>query len=379
MKQGRTITDLADELERQASAKRDFLAFAGELAVRSNGRTELLSPQGASHPVSDTAHAQIAEYLEIPKPFYDRLRGKAEELFVRTPSSDGGENDPALFDAVVNTLLSSKGAQRRLVRTLDGRARAFLSDTFNPDLDNWEVFRMAAVAIEHAGLSAENVVSSDVTESRLYLKVVSPRLSAEISPENLRTPHGMLREPQIVQAGFVLSNSETGLGSLRINQMVFKLICSNGFVREEAFRQRHVGKALDPGDDGSVYRSDTRMADARARLLKVRDHIQEALDESLFRELVGRMQETACIRLEGAADKCVEATARKFGLTQPEKDMVLTELIGGADLSLWGLTNAVTAAAQRVDSYDRASEMEAIGGKFFSLTRPEIRELVSPS
>ena len=41
---------------------------------------------------------------------------------------------------------------------------------------------------------------------------------------------------------------------------------------------------------GGVYRSDTRAADAKARLLKLRDHIEDALDESRFRLLAEELQ-----------------------------------------------------------------------------------------
>ena len=234
------------------------------------------------------------------------------------------------------------------------------------------------MAIDQTGLGPDNVLSAEVTDRRLYLKVISPKLEATITPDN-RDGHGLLKEPQVVQAGFVLSNSETGLGSLRVSQMVYKLVCTNGWIREEAYRQRHIGKALESDEDGTVYRSDTRLADAKARLLKVRDHIAEALDEGHFQHLIGRMQETTGIKLESGAEKCVDATAKKFGLSQLEKEGVLSELIVGADLSLWGLTNAVTAVAQRAESYDRATELEAIGGRFFSQTKPEITEIVRPS
>jgi hypothetical protein len=87
------------------------------------------------------------------------------------------------------------------------------------------------------------------------------------------------------------------------------------------------------------------------------------------------MQETATIKLEGGVESTVEATARKLGLNQSEKEEVLRNLIEGADLSLWGLSNAITATAQRVASYDRATELEAIGGKFFELPPAEVKEL----
>ena len=371
MKLGRPLTDLASELERQANAKRDYLTPSETLTVHSNGRTELVAI-GEPYHVADVAHGQIADYLDIPRGFYESLRGNAETITVPAESGIGfqGQDQP-LFDVMVNSLFHSKGEQRRLVRTLDGRVRAFLSDAYNLDLDNFDVFRMAALAIEEAGLGPDNVVSAEVTERKLYIKVVSPRMEAVVTPEV-----GMLKEPQVVQAGFVLSNSETGLGSLRVSQMIYKLVCMNGWIREESYRQRHIGKTLEAEENGNVYRSDTRLADARARLLKVRDHVSAALDEGAFHDLVARIQWSASVRLESPADKVVEAASKKFALSQSEKDNVLSELIAGADLSLWGLSNAITAAAQTVASYDRATELEAIGGRMFSLSAPEVREIV---
>jgi len=181
----------------------------------------------------------------------------------------------------------------------------------------------------------------------------------------------------VVQAGFILMNSETGLGSLCVQQVVFKLMCTNMWIKEEAVRQRHIGKALEADDGGVVYQSDTRAADARARLLKIRDHVAEAVDEQRFRALVGQMQETTELALEGNVERVGEMTARKYNLGIQEKDDVLRNLIQGADLSLWGLTNAVTATARSTKSYDRATELETIGGRMLSLTRGEVREIVA--
>ena len=379
MKTGRPLPTLAQELERQAGAKRDFLASASKVRLESNGHTNLILNE--PYTVNEIAHGQIADYLGIPKSFYDRLRNATEDLRVLRPgnSTEGMRPDLPLFDVMANRLMASKGSDMRMVRTLDGNARAFLSDAFSLDLDNFDVFKMAAKAMEEAGLCPENVVSCEVTERRLYIKVVSPKLEATIQPSNLTRPHGghhMLKEPEVVQAGFILSNSETGLGSLSIQQVVMKLMCTNLWIKEEGVRQRHLGKTLEASEDGTVYRSDTRQAEARVKLLKIRDHVTAALDEPRFRALVATMQETAEVKLEGSVEKIVEVTARKFGLSEGEKDDVLKNLIEGADISLWGLTNAITATAQTADTYDRATDLEAIGGRFFSLPAADIKEIV---
>ncbi|MEP6756103.1 MAG: DUF932 domain-containing protein [Chthonomonadales bacterium] len=375
MKEGSSLPVLARELYRQANSKRDLLVPASNLTVQSNGHTDLIA--GETYAVNDIAHSQLAEYLGIPKPYYDRMRCATEN--VRVPVFDekcGCPSDNPLFDVSVNALLRAKGDDCRLVRTLDNKARAFLSDSYSVDLDNFDVFQVAAKVIEEQGLGPENVVSAEITERKLYVKVISPKLQATIQPDNVRSG-GMLKEPQVIQAGFILTNSEVGLGSLSVQQTVMKLMCTNLWIKEDAYKQRHIGKTLESDDVGTIYRSDTRIADAKARLLKIRDHVESALNEHQFLALAQKMQETAHIRLEGSIEKVVDNSAKRFGLIQSEKEDVLRNLIEGADLTAWGLTNAITQTAQGVKSYDRATELEAIGGKFFTMPSSELREIVT--
>ena len=392
MKTGRTLPALAAELERQAHAKRDLLAPAHSLHVHSNAHTALCIPTiEQTYSVNDIAHGQFAEYLGIPRGFYDFLRARTEALRVPVAMSgvpptykvraEPGQlrlaDEQSLFDVTVNRLLQSKSADKRLVRLLDGSVRAFLSKSYSLDLDNFDVFAMAARVIEEIGLCPDDVVSCEVTERRLYLKVVSPKLAAVIHPHQMRTPGGMLKEPQIVQAGFVLTNSETGLGSLCIRQVVYKLLCQNGWIHEEAYRKRHLGRALEADESGDIYRSDTRRAEAKARLLKIRDQVADTLGEHKFLTLVQKMQASAAVPIEGEVTQVVDVTARKFCLHEDERASVLRNLIEGADLSLWGLSNAITATAQTVGSYDRATELESIGGRCFALSGSEIKEIVT--
>jgi hypothetical protein len=375
MKQGRTIPELANELCRQSNAKRDIVMPANRLSVRSNGHTDLVVDE--EYPLTTIAHGQLSDYVGIPKAFYDRLRVSTADLRVPMASTDDEPTPTApLFDVTVNTLLQQKGGEPRLVRMLDGSARALLSDSYNPDLDNYDVFKVAARMIEEAGLTPDNVVSCEVTERRLYIKVVSDKLEATINPGNVLPGHGYLREPQVVRAGFILTNSEVGLGSLSIQQTIFKLMCTNLWIKEEGYRQRHIGKSLETSDDsGAIYRSDTRLAEAQTRLLKLRDHVADTLDETRFLATVATMQESTEAKIEGSVEGAVNATARKFGLNQTEKEIMLKNLIGGADLSLWGISDAITSTAHSVESYDRATELQAIGFRLLELPRGEQREL----
>ena len=65
--------------------------------------------------------------------------------------------------------------------------------------------------------------------------------------------------------------------------------------------------------------------------------------------------------ITGRVQDVIEVTGKTYGLNQSEQDDVLTYLIQGGDLSLYGLSNAITRASQNVESYDRATMLVAIG------------------
>ncbi len=57
----------------------------------------------------------------------------------------------------------------------------------------------------------------------------------------------------------------------------------------------------------------------------------------------------------------IELTGKNYDLNASEQDSILNYLIAGGDLSLYGLSNAITRASQDVESYDRATALEGIG------------------
>ena len=65
----------------------------------------------------------------------------------------------------------------------------------------------------------------------------------------------------------------------------------------------------------------------------------------------------------------VKLASRQFGLTDSEGEGILQHLIEGHDLSLYGLSNAVTRYSQDVSSYDRASDLEIIGYNILAMPR----------
>ena len=353
MKQGRTLPELAAELERQNSGKRDFVADTRSIDMETpepqegeegdRSRLHLHGINGGERfPVTPHAHGQIAARLAIPKPYYDRMRQDA----------------PGLFDRNVNHWLR-ENPKKQMVRTLDGNARAYLSDRYRP-IDNHQIMEACLpVLYEVPDLQP---VSMEVTENRLYFKAVFPKMEGEAK----------VGDP--VQAGIQISNSEIGAGTMSVSPLLYRLVCLNGMVRADFGQQRrHVGKHTGNGGEGAqiFYQDETRRQDDKALMMKLRDVVRGVATRETFQAMLQGIQDAAGQQITGEIQRTVELTAKRYALSDTEQDSALKALINGADLTRWGLANAITRISQDSESYDRASELERVGGDIIELDRKD--------
>ena len=348
MKLGKSIVDLAQEIQRRQEAKADFIADTRELIFTGfDGQTPKLKVGDDSKlfGITDICHRQIGERVGIPAKYYDRMRTETTPLLAMNVNH-WFRNEP----------------QRRMVRTLDGNARALLSDRYQR-IDNEHVAEVVLPILgEMPGIKIE---SCEITERKLYIKAVNSRTEGEV------------KKGDAVQAGVCITNSEIGMGALGVQKLVFRLVCLNGMiVPDSAYRRSHIGARADASDEVYEMLSDEALrADDNAILLKVRDVVRASLDEALFAQTVQKMRDAT----EGAQItdpiKAIDRLANKVGLLESEKTSVLTHLIKGGDLSRYGALNAITRAAQDVESYDRSTEMELIGGNLLDLSRSQWEEV----
>jgi hypothetical protein len=347
MKNGKTLNELAAELTRQMESKKDYIADTRALRLEpaEQGGVTLQGVNGglALRPI---AHRQLAATLGIPATYYDRMLAEAPELLATN----------------ANTWFGRQPA-KRLVRTLDGACRAFLSDSYRP-LDNYELTNAVLPKLVELGAS---IVSCEVTEGRFYLKAVTDKIAGEV------------KQGDVIQAGLVVSNSEVGQGSLRVEALDFRLVCTNGMVREAAIRKAHLGRGargLDAIEDArEFFRDETRAADDRAFFLKVQDAVGSMFDSARFEKRLEQYREVSERKMEADPIRVVEATAKRLDLQEGEKTNVLRHLLTGGNLDAWGLANAITRASQDVADYDRATALESLGGRVVELTPTEWRQL----
>lgn len=346
MKKGIELQELASTLEEQLKTKRDYIVSGDAISVAMVDRLCLAGNR--TFGMTETFHSQVAARLQIPKQYYDRMRQQAPELYRRS----------------VNTWFGLSG-DRRMVRTLDGNARALLSDRYRP-IDNHD---LASVILPRMGQLGLSIESCNLSETRMYIKAVNARLTGEVTVGD------------VVQAGISISNSEVGCGSVRIEPLVYRLSCRNGMiVAERSMVKYHIGRLFDGkmGDGAAEFFKDsTRAADDRAFLMKVRDILDGAFKPEMFEDMVNTFRAAADRKITGNPVRVVEVTANRLGLSVDDQGGILRHLIDGGDLSQWGLTNALTAYSQDVEDYEKATDLERAGGQIIDLTNGAWAEIAS--
>ncbi|BBP03002.1 hypothetical protein TPL01_22140 [Sulfuriferula plumbiphila] len=350
MKSGRSLVNLAQELERQLVTKQDMVVPSSLMRCHTDevGSCKMMIEETGGvgkYGITNLARRQLAEKLKIPFAYFERMRVE----------------QPALLDRNVNTWLQTDN-ERRMIRTLDGQVRAVLSDRYRR-LDNFDLAENVLPILQR--LPDARFESVELTETKMYIKLVTPRLQYEMTPGD------------VVQAGIVITNSEVGHGTLSVQPLVYRLVCSNGLIASDrALRKTHVGRILQSDDEAiTVFRDDTLAADDKAFFLKVRDVVEAAVSEATFRQVVEKMKKTLDIKLTGDPVKTVEVLANRYTLNEIERIGVLRHLIVEGDLSGYGLVNAVTHYSHDVEDYDRATEFEALGGKLIELPASEWKGL----
>lgn len=341
------IAEMAKELERRMAAKQDYLLDTRKMEMTGHGELALAEMPGTvpALAVNEIAHDQIGERVGIPAKYYNRMLASA----------------PGLLAQNVNHWFGSK-PERRMIRTLDGKVRAFLSDRYQRIENEQIANQILPILLEDESVRIE---SCAITETRMYIKAVFPKIQGEVT------------KGDIVQSGISISNSEVGRGMVKIEPLIFRLVCTNGLVLpDNRFSMRHVGGKIENNEGIYEMLSDEAIeADDKAIMLKVRDVVRASFDEVRFGESIAKLRDSRNDKLECGPVAAVKFLSKKQSLTEFESGSVLRHLIDGGDTSRYGFLNAVTRTAQDVESYDRSHELETLGGEILTMPKAAWREL----
>lgn len=344
MKSGMSMDQFLAEVARREESKADYVVSPRKMMVESDDATLVIEKAG-SFKLNNIAHAQFAGKFDIPKKFYDELPSRV----------------PGLRSTLVNGLMSAD-TERRMVRTLDGEARALVSDRFRP-IDNFLV--MQAILPVFAKHPDMEVVSLQLSDTRMYLQVVFPRIAGEVAVGD------------IVQSGVIITNSEVGMGSQDVRSIVWRLRCRNGMVGESIMRKYHVGRRVgDDDEDYSIYTDETIKAELKSFQLRLRDTLKSAITQANFNQQLSKLVATTKDELPPNVEGLVENVTKHYSLTKEEGKKVLSNLWKGKDNTRWGLVNAITAVAHDSDDPDRQYDMERTGHDLVVIGKHGWEELI---
>ncbi|HWQ10801.1 MAG TPA: DUF932 domain-containing protein [Holophaga sp.] len=344
MNPGSTIQDVVGQILADAKEQQDYIVPTKALAMDED---QTLRWGNSTGHLTSHAHGQMADYLGIPRRFYDRMR----------------EKTPDLISINVNRLLQvqaqeADGPERRMLRTTRGDVRAILSDRYRR-MDNLDVAERILPMLHDRGFEIESI---SLTDTRFYLQAISPKLEGEI------------RVGDTVQLGWALSNSEIGMGRLWLQPLVKRLICTNGMIISEfAQKKAHLGVRFGEGSDEAFLidvSDDARRAADDALWLGLRDHVSALTSADGLQRVLGTLRERAEDKVKGDPDAVIEVLADKFSLVEHERKSVLYSYLGEGDCTRWGLANAITQVANNHEDYDRAIELEKRGGDLMSTMGP---------
>ncbi len=333
-----TVNDLASQIVADRAQLKDYIGDTRFMRMSSPDTFMLRNGSELELHPTELFHHQVADKAGIPQRYYDRMKSENPDLLTQNVNS--------WFD---------RTPSKRLVRTTNGNARAFLTDGYRP-LDNYDVAENLLPVLAKTGL---RVVSSQITETRLYIQAVSDRLTADV------------KVGDAVQQGITIRNSEVGKGSLAIEDLIWRLACLNGAIYGNVMRQAHIGGSRRNDvtfAEEIEFTAETRKLSDRAFWSQAKDAVSQLLTPESLDRKIEKMKRATKIEIEKPA-AAIELCADEFSLNEAEQEGVLASLIRGGDLTVWGLSNAVTAQAHEIVDQDRAYEMEKIGARVIELPR----------
>ena len=272
------------------------------------------------------------------------------------------ENEEAeLFCRNHNELLRNQPADRKgMIRTIKNgmpqHARAWLSDAYQRIDDDLMFNAAMPVIAEHR--SQFRTLGGQRTDERTFLKIVT------------REPVLTIRDRRFF-AGFIMSNSEVGNGTMSFSAFFTDSFCENGCIfskmRVADLRMVHRGSRLrtDFGelmDDRLTAAKEAELTEAIGRAARI------ACSSQHHNEVARLIQEAEERKLTGDPVEVLEGVGKRLKLTESEIKQLSVHYRPEEPNAL-GVNSAITRVAQESTSYERRIELEKAGGDI--LTMPQ--------
>ena len=403
-----SLPDLMNLLKDQRARALDVVVPASKLAVCDGllvveGTEAVLSDDGVTpadgvYQPTASFDAQLAGALKIDLRYLRRCR----------------EQRPDIYDAQVNLWLHGSQeagrhgtveqvypgmARKFLLRLMrsggdvgvgDGIARALLSSKYRR-IDNFDVALAVLEGIrnardEHGNPIEAQVVSADLTETRMHLRVACPQVRM-LAPEllkNYRSPFGdggavrvgnggwslpaareaAAREGQgyqpgaepVVFAGFSLTNSDLGHGRWSLKPVIVVQICKNGLtMTSEAIERTHLGGELDEGKLDWSHETHRRYMELISG--QTVDAVSQWFSQPYLAGAVAELEHLAGVAVT-KPEETIKFVASQLSFSEVEAEAILAHFYMGGQHSAAGVMQAVSSVAQTLPDGESARELE---------------------
>jgi hypothetical protein len=344
---------------------------------------EKIIPQagGGSFPMSRTAERQLSTRTGVPLDYLDKLRREGQgdlaalNLSQRLARPRTGKDEEG----------AGENTDRFLVRLLDNRVRALLSDQYRI-IDNIDLFYCAAEKLESVG---GDIWQMRQTDDSFSLLAVARGIAGEVRLDRTYDPGDGWQsrwhneEGDIQYAAMRLSNSETGGGSVSVAPAVMTRVCANFNVWAKTLRAVHLGKRR---EENGLVSAETSAAESRVIWMKVRDAITTVFDRERFAAYIETLNAATQRQIvkdvtdPNAVRKATEVIAERYEIAPELANSIFAKLMETRDFTQYGVSQAVTYQAHAADRTEGGTEiaetLEIVGGDLAHLSADEWRGLV---
>lgn len=287
------------------------------------------------------ALSQLCTYSSFPIRYADHLAAAGEHRQRRMKR----------LAYCLNQEMEERAADKRLLRSIGGEVRGFLSDKYKR-IDSVKIIDTFSGAMK-------DINARPYADAASGLGAYSTDLRWSITgvlPQVFRT------NTDALAVGIQLRNSDFGRGRLELSMYLIRLWCLNGATARDVMKKTHIGSRL---DENIEYSRRTYELDTATSVSALKDAISDVMGEKKVEALVEGIK-----RLESQKVDWAHARAQlKKKLLKGEMEKVeaafesddIVNLPAGS--SPWRVSNALSWVAKSDDvSPDRKLDLERLAG-----------------
>lgn len=375
-----SLRNLVAELDRQRATKIDFVADARSMRVETvkggaNDGALVIRP----NPDAPIAIREFvtSEGIEISKNALSQIGARVSPDVPAKFLGELAAARPSRAAELLSGLMADTG-RKNLVRCLDGKVRAYLSDQYRI-LENYD---LAFGALDVAREVGAEVLEASLSDRTMRIKLVSKNIFDAIDATRsggtgwyagglgdqkylskiAATSKGDLPGgPGTVWPVVTVGNSETGQGGMFVRFGILHGVCFNLATLEDVVTQVHLGSKMEVG----MFTAETITADSRAIMLKARDAIAAAFNPDRFKALVAKIKGSNEIEIANPTS-AVGNLVENADLSEDAKNSILAHFLADYRPTVYGLSQAVARYAQETDDGDEAGDLESLAGRIIT-------------